>query len=234
MAGSHPADPGSSPGLGTPFCPLCAFCAFCTFRALCALCPLCPLCPSLLAANRQFASPSPIARLPLYATHKRAHKYIHIHTHMRTLLLTRHLIVRSFCLSRLSPVLTCTCSQGLLTPIRPTIRSPLLHGLAAAAVAARCAKQRCGYGETSPRRYMAHSFCHRPICRFPILGWFGCEQTEALGTGWLPQSVRARRTKASLGAGIREEETLAAAGRVDRGRNGKRGVGSVRVVDCRR
>lgn len=55
-----------------------------------------------------------------------------------------------------------------------------------------------------------------------------------LAPGGLPQSVRARRTKASLGAGIREEETLAVVGRVDRGRNGKRGVGSIRVVDCRR
>ena len=28
MAGSHPADPGSSPGLGTPFCLFCLFCLF--------------------------------------------------------------------------------------------------------------------------------------------------------------------------------------------------------------
>jgi hypothetical protein len=101
-----------------------------------------------------------------HCTYASRYTQISIYTHTRALLLARHLFVRSFGLGRI-----CPHSQP-----------------------PRCARQKCGYVETSPRRHVVHSVCHRPIpisgfrlpIRFPVFSWLGCEQTEreALGTGW--------------------------------------------------
>ena len=126
-----------------------------------------PLRPSLLATYLSIVNSS--LPPPLYVRltlHTNAHTQISIYTHTRALLLARHLFVRSFGLGRI-----CPHSQP-----------------------PRCARQKCGYVETSPRRHVVHSVCHRPIpisgfrlpIRFPVFSWLGCEQTEreALGTGW--------------------------------------------------
>lgn len=138
--------------------------------------------------------------------HTNAHTQISSYTHIRALFLIRHLSVRSFGLGRI-----CPHSQP-----------------------PRCARQRCGYVETSPRRHVAHSVCHRPSLvsdfRLAISGFrfsvgLAVSRPRRLAPGGLPQSksARARCTKASLGAGICEEdETLAVVSRVDRDWNGRR------------